>query len=104
MESRLAIGGIYSGNIKHFISDLENSLEQIKDDNTSIVAGDLNIDIIHFHVGEYITTLMSAKYLPYIVLPTKLTHHSTTCIDHIFVRNNERYGYQDILGGIFTAK
>ena len=70
---RLTTGGIYrhpSGNIKHFISDLENSLEQIKDDHTSIIAGDLNIDIIQFHVEDvlkYITTLMSAKYLPYIV-------------------------------------
>ena len=91
----------------HFISDLENSLEQIKDDHTSIIAGDLNIDIIQFHVGdvlEYITTLMSAKYLPYIVLPTRITHHSTTCIDHIFVRNNPRHGYQDILGGVFYCE
>ena len=93
----LTIGGLYrhpSGNIKHFMSDLENSLEQSKDDHTSIIAGDLNIDIIQFHVGdvlEYITALMSPKCLPYIVLPTRISHHSTTCIDHIFVRNNPRY-------------
>ena len=107
---RLTIGGIYrhpSGNIKHFISDLENSLEQSKYDHTLIIAGDLNTDIIQFHVGdvlEYITTLRSAKCLPYIVLQTRITHHSTTCFGNIFVRNNPGYGYQDILGGIFYCE
>ena len=26
------------------------------------------------------------------------------CIDHIFVRNNPRYGYQDVLGEIFCCE
>ena len=45
---------------------------------------------------------MIAKYLTYIVLRTRITCHSTTYIDHIFVRNKQRHGYQDIhiLGGI----
>ena len=51
-------------------------------------AGDMNIDIIKFskeEVVSYMTTLMSYGYLPYITIPSRITHLSMTCIDHIFI-------------------
>ena len=35
---------------------------------------------------DYITTLACHKMLPFITLPTRITSHSATLIDHIFVR------------------
>ena len=30
--------------------------------------------------------MRSYQYLPYVTLPTRITHFSTTCIDYIFVK------------------
>ena len=43
------VGGIYrhpNGNVSHFISDLEIVLNQVDNDKTTVVTGDINIDII----------------------------------------------------------
>ena len=67
------VGGIYrhpNGNIKHFVSDLENALSSIVLNCTVIIAGDINIDLIKFNLDDnllYVTTLMSHGYLPYTV-------------------------------------
>ena len=88
------VGGIYrhpNGNVSHFISDFEAVL--IDNDKTTVLARDMNIDIIQFSnedVVSYVTTLMSYGYLPYITLPSRITNLSMTCIDQIFVRLNRR--------------
>ena len=93
MKRLYVVGGIYrhpNGNIKHFLSDLENALSSIVLNCTVIIAGDINIDLIKFNLDDnilYVTTLMSHGYLPYITLPTRITDFSTTCIDHIFVKD-----------------
>ena len=59
------VGGIYrhpNGNVKHFLSDLEVSLDKIPD---AILAGDINIDIIKYNNEEtvhYLTTLLSYRF------------------------------------------
>ena len=56
------VGGIYrhpNGNVKHFVSDLEVSLDKIPDWISEILAGDINIDIIKYNNEEtvhYFTT------------------------------------------------
>ena len=35
---------------------------------------------------DYCSTLASHKLLPYITRPTRITYHSATLIDHLFVR------------------
>ena len=45
------VGGLYrhpNGNVSHFISDLEIVLNQVDIDKTTILTGDINIDIIKF--------------------------------------------------------
>ena len=64
----------------------------------------MNIDIIKFtneEVVSYMTTLMSYGNLPYITNPSRITHHSMTCIDHIFIKLSRRKKVLNILSGLF---
>ena len=45
--------------------------------------------------------LLSKRFLPYITLPTRITPHSATCIDHIFIRNGSKDMLSKVLSGIF---
>ena len=86
------IGGIYrhpNGNTRHFVKDLEGALDKLGPNTTSILTDDINIDIIKFEHDEtcnYLSTLLSHRYLPYITLPTRITTFSATCIDHVFIK------------------
>ena len=89
--------GLYrhpNGNTRHFVEDLEGALDKLGPKTTSILIGDINIDKIKFEHDEtcnYLSTLLSHRYLPYITLPTRITTFSATCIDHAFIkpaRNN----------------
>ena len=73
---------------------------------TTILTGDLNIDIIKIEneiTLEYVSTLMSYGYLPYITLPSRITEYSATCIDHIFIKyaKNSRLQPTSTLSGMF---
>ena len=86
------VGGIYrhpNGYVSHFVSALECVLHKIDTNRTTILAGDINIDIMKFSnvdVVSYVSTLMSFKYIPYITVPSRITQLSTTCIDHMFMK------------------
>ena len=102
------IGGIYrhpNGRVAHFVHDLENSLSKKSPDRRVVIAGDMNIDVIRISENEgtllYVTTLLSYKYLPYITMPTRITSHSATCIDHIFVKNPTNDAIANTISGIF---
>ena len=56
-----------------------------------IIAGDAHIDLIRIEnkeVQNYLTTLMSYKLIPTIILLTRITSQSQTCIDHIIVKGD----------------
>ena len=79
------------GNIKLFTEQLENSLSKIENDRTikhSILTGDFNIDLIKFdlnnNTNEYLNTVIKNGFIPTILLPTRVTSHTCTLIDHIF--------------------
>ena len=107
-KNEFIIGGIYrhpNGNMKHFVDDLERTLMTINGKTSCIPAGDINIDIIKFEnegTMNYLTTLFSYRFLPYITLPSRITNFSATCIDHIFVRiaDNKRIKPDDIASGL----
>ena len=100
--------GIYrhpNGNTRHFIEDLESALDKLAPNITSILTGDINIDIIKFENDEtcnYLSTLLSHRYLPYITLPTRITTFSATCIDHVFIKpaRNKPALVNDIVCGL----
>ena len=107
-KNEFIIGGIYrhpNGNMKHFVDDLERTLMTINGKTSCILAGDINIDIIKFEnegTMNYLTTLFSYRFLPYITLPSRITNFSATFIDHIFVRiaDNKRIEPADIASGL----
>ena len=52
------------------------------------LCGDFNVDLLkydkHAETNEFIDSLSSYMYLPYILHPTRVTGHSQTIIDNIF--------------------
>jgi hypothetical protein len=54
-----------------------------------IITGDININLLEYNstdVQDYLTTFSSHNFLPLIKIPTRITDHSATLIDHLFVR------------------
>ena len=104
---KYTVCGIYrhpNGNITHVTEKLGRILTKLSNNRRFLITGDLNIDVMKFIDNEatlsYLTPLLSWKYLPYIILPTRKTSHSATCMDHIFVKISERGQFPNIVKGI----
>ena len=101
------VGGIYrhpNGNVSHFVAALGCALYKINTNRTTVLAGDMNIDIIKFSnedVMFYMSILMSFKYLPYITAPSRITQLSTKCIDHIFMKTSQKDKVLNVMSGLF---
>ena len=85
------------GDVKLFTEHLENSLSKIESNSEikhSIITGDFNIDLVKFdlnnNTNEYLNTVLKNGFIPTILLPTRVTNHACTLIDHIHYlsRNN----------------
>ena len=94
-----------SGKKDHFTNSLEKTLDKINNKNTVILAGDMNIDLIkfdnHYHF-EYATNLFSRGFLPSITIPTRITAHTATCIDHIFVQVPPQNNFECVSGVLLS--
>jgi hypothetical protein len=101
------IGGIYrhpGGSVSHFLSALETATSNVDKCRTCILTGDFNINLINYDqecVLKYFTMLLSHKYFPYIVLPSRITENTATCIDHIFIRKSKNETHTLINSGLF---
>ena len=83
-----------NGNIEHFTQQLALSLHKVPTDNICLIGGDINInlmDITKDLVLNYVTLFMSLGFVPKIYLPTRITDHTCTLIDHIFLRLPKKY-------------
>ena len=104
--NKFILGGLYrhpNGKVNHFTQDLEKTFDKVGKDAICIFAGDIYIDHLNFEheqVLNYMTTFLSYKFLPYISLPTRNTHHSATCIDHNFTKCPHSLNNIDISSGI----
>ncbi len=109
LNKNFTVGGIYrhpNGNLIHFTSNLDKLLENLPKKRSIIIAGDMNIDLLKYQNENnlnYITTFMSHRFLPYIITPTRITSHSATCIDLIFLRINKDLGNTDVTSGIIFS-
>ena len=78
-----------NNNIEPFIQLLENNIEKIINNNKiDVICGDLNLDLIQTNnpkIQCYLDVLMGNDFLPCITIPTRITDHSATIIDHINV-------------------
>ena len=97
------------GNINEFCEKLELSLEKLAQHpfSKAILIGDLNIDLLkyddskHKNVKTYLELLVSHGFLPQTVLPSRVTSHSATLIDHVFMYE-KRPSDQIIAGNLVT--
>merc|ERR1712240_460962 len=91
-NQNIIIGGIYrhsNQNIESFNNALKSTIEKINDNTLTIILGDINIDLIEendANVNCYLNNYFENNFIPLITLPTRITHHSATLIDHIFVK------------------
>ena len=111
-NKEIILGIIYrhpSGNLADFNCKLDETIsmvQNIKHDKCMIV-GDVNIDLVKYNqpgrakTKEYLDLMLTHGFLPCTVLPTRITDHTATLIDHIFIK--ERIQSENtISGNIFT--
>ena len=75
--------------VTEFNNILNNLLKKInQEQKTVFLLGDFNIDLMHYNehkpTNEFLDSLASNSYLPYIIQPSRHTSHSRTFIDNIF--------------------
>ena len=68
---------------------LNKLLDKVSKENKTIfLLGDFNVDLLKYEshppTNEFLDSLSSNMFLPYILLPTRVTSHSKTLIDNIF--------------------
>ena len=86
------VGGVYrhpKSNINHFNIALNEIISQINDNTLAIVLGDVNINLLsedNDKVNTYLNNYLTKNFIPCITLPTRITDHSISLIDHIFIK------------------
>ena len=93
----IIIGGIYrhpKGDVDHFNNALKNTINHISENTLAVILGDTNIDLIQENnakVNAYLNNFFEKNFIPCITLPTRITDHSATLIDHIFIKCPKKF-------------
>lgn len=74
-----------------------------KERSKSIIMGDMNIDLIKsaqdVNVSHYVDQIYACSFVPTITIPTRVTPHCSTLLDHIYAN-----GYTDkLLSGVIVS-
>ena len=75
-----------------FIDNLNEILTTNDTQDIKIIIGDINIDILDYNneISQRYLNLLSEKgFVPQINKPTRETESSSTCIDHLFLKNSK---------------
>ena len=96
-QRNVVCGIIYrhpSGNIEDFLDYLQNAIESIYNSNKCcIIPGDFNLSLLNFEshpqTEKFLNSLSTYFFLPQILKPTRIAHHSATLIDNIFLNSAE---------------
>ena len=71
---------------KNYLNPVLDKLS--KESKQVFLLGDFNIDLLNYNdhqpTNEFLDSLASNSFLPYILQPTRLTSHSKTLIDNKF--------------------
>lgn len=85
------IGGFYrhpNTNIKEFTDAFLSSLDKLDKNIKCYIFGDINICLTqyskHNNTTSFIDGILDSKFLPYVYLPTRITDHSSSIIDHVY--------------------
>ena len=68
---------------------MKNTITHINENTLAVVLGDTNIDLLQENdtkVNAYLNNFFEKNFIPCITLPTRITDHSATLIDHIFIK------------------
>lgn len=100
-NKKLILGNIYRPpreNIENytiFINEIEAILSTFETYENIVICGDFNIDLLKIHekhmYNTYLEMFLSNSYIPKITLPTRITPHSKTLIDNIFVKLSNNF-------------
>ena len=98
-QRNMICGVIYrhpNGNIQNFMDYLNSTIDKIHRENKfciTCILGDFNLDLLkldsHPDTENFLNTLGSFSFQPYILQPTRITDHSETLIDNIFFNSLE---------------
>ena len=85
-----------TANLDNFTNYLYASLDKIqKQKRLCIILGDFNINLLnydtHMPTENFINTLSSYFFHPQIIQPTRITDHTATLIDNIFINSINHY-------------
>ena len=94
--------------LNSFKEEFGKRLEKINNEQKEcIIAGDLNIDGLKINknenVKEFFNTILDQDFMPMITLPTRVTDHSATLIDHIIVNTELLKKQGEITSGIIFS-
>ena len=80
-----------------------NFRDFIKEQKQVFLLGDFNINLLNYNdhqpTNDFLDSLASNSFIPYILHPTRITSHSKTLIDNIF----SNYISHEIISGNITA-
>ena len=95
INQNIICGVIYRhphSDISTFMTYLNNTLDRINNERKlCVLMGDFNLNLLnwdsHSPTEELLNTLGTYFYNPHILQPTRITHHSATLIDNIFLNS-----------------
>ena len=99
-RNKIIIGCVYkhpSANLNEFHSEMESIMKQFNDNKKQVfILGDINIDLLKYNIHtpteDYVDMVFSNNFLPLITKPTRITDHSKTLIDHIYMNTQNDLG------------
>ena len=106
-KSNIVIGCIYKHPNMDVLGFKNNYLNQIfeilsKEQKQVFLLGDFNINLLNYNdhqtTNDFLDSLASNSFIPYILHPTRITSHSKTLIDNIF----SNYVSHEIISGNIT--
>ena len=103
--NKFTIGCIYrhpNGEINHFNEQFRKIINSIDKTNITIIMGDVNIDLLQPNNCKheaYLNLCLEFNFVPCITLPTRITDHSATLLDHILVRTPSRLMQNKVSAG-----
>ena len=98
-HSNQLCGVIYrhpNGNISEFMEYLNFALDKTNRENKPcVIMGDFNLDLLkydsHPETDNFLNAMLSNCFQPHILQPTRITDHSATLIDNIFLSSLNEY-------------
>lgn len=89
-----------------FLNELQGYYSKLINKNSYILIGDINIDTLLIdkdsaQTDYYLDILYGAGFSQCINLPTRVTDHSQSCIDHLFIKH---FNYKAVCSGVLEIE